>query len=96
MLGWPEVAAGGCSLAPGCACLATAPGEWVLPDTENSDVGGVHDADGEPGISGGVVGACRATWVRCRCEGVLGELIAVSGQAGAGNGAVGSAGPRHG
>jgi hypothetical protein len=28
----------------------------VLPDTENSDVGGVHDADGEPGISGGVVG----------------------------------------
>jgi hypothetical protein len=28
----------------------------LLPDTENSDVGGVHDADGEPGISGGVVG----------------------------------------
>ena len=28
----------------------------LLPDTENSDVGGVHDADGEPGNSGGVVG----------------------------------------
>ena len=28
----------------------------MLPDTENSDVGGVHDADREPGISGGVVG----------------------------------------
>jgi hypothetical protein len=28
----------------------------VLPDAENSDVGGVHDADGKPGISGGVVG----------------------------------------
>jgi hypothetical protein len=27
----------------------------VLPDTENADVGGVHDADGEPGNSGGVV-----------------------------------------
>jgi hypothetical protein len=30
--------------------------EWVLPDTENADVGGVHDADGKPGNSGGVVG----------------------------------------
>jgi hypothetical protein len=29
--------------------------EWVLPDTENADVGGVHDADGKPGNSGGVV-----------------------------------------
>jgi hypothetical protein len=27
-----------------------------LPDTENADVNGVHDADGEPGNSGGVVG----------------------------------------
>jgi hypothetical protein len=35
---------------------AFGPGAQVLPDTENSDVGGVHDADGEPGISGGVVG----------------------------------------
>jgi hypothetical protein len=28
----------------------------VLPDTENADVGGVHDADEKPGNSGGVVG----------------------------------------
>src|SRR6266496_1545892 len=28
----------------------------VLPGAENADVGGVHDADGEPGNSGGVVG----------------------------------------
>ena len=28
----------------------------VLPGAEDADVGGVHDADGEPGISGGVVG----------------------------------------
>lgn len=28
----------------------------VLPRAENADVGGVHDADEEPGISGGVVG----------------------------------------
>jgi hypothetical protein len=27
----------------------------VLPDTEDADVGGVHDADGKPGNSGGVV-----------------------------------------
>jgi len=34
------------------------PSTWwqVLPDTENADVGGVHDADGESGNSGGVVG----------------------------------------
>jgi hypothetical protein len=31
-------------------------GRGLLPDTENADVGGVHDADGEPGNSGGVVG----------------------------------------
>jgi hypothetical protein len=28
----------------------------MLPGAENSDVGGVHDADEEPGISGGLVG----------------------------------------
>ena len=28
----------------------------LLPDTENADVGGVHDADEKPGNSGGVVG----------------------------------------
>jgi hypothetical protein len=28
----------------------------VLRDTDNADVGGVHDADEEPGNSGGVVG----------------------------------------
>jgi hypothetical protein len=28
----------------------------VLPGAENADVGGVHDADGEPDNSGGVVG----------------------------------------
>jgi hypothetical protein len=28
----------------------------VLPGAEDADVGGVQDADGEPGISGGVVG----------------------------------------
>jgi len=28
----------------------------VLPDAENADVGRVHDADGELGNSGGVVG----------------------------------------
>jgi hypothetical protein len=28
----------------------------VLPDAEDADVGGVHDADEEPGNSGGVVG----------------------------------------
>jgi len=28
----------------------------VLRDTENADVGGVHDAGGEPVNSGGVVG----------------------------------------
>jgi hypothetical protein len=33
-----------------------APGAWLLPGAENADVGGVHDADGEPGNSGGVVG----------------------------------------
>jgi hypothetical protein len=27
-----------------------------LPDAEDADVGGVHDADEEPGNSGGVVG----------------------------------------
>jgi hypothetical protein len=26
------------------------------PGTENADVGGVHNADGKPGSSGGVVG----------------------------------------
>ena len=29
---------------------------WLLPDTENADVGGVRDADGEPGDSGGAMG----------------------------------------
>jgi hypothetical protein len=29
---------------------------WLLPGAEDADVGGVHDADGEPGNSGGVVG----------------------------------------
>jgi hypothetical protein len=28
----------------------------VLPDAENADVGRVHDADGELGNSGGIVG----------------------------------------
>jgi hypothetical protein len=28
----------------------------VLPDFHNADVGGVHDADEEPGNSGGLVG----------------------------------------
>lgn len=28
----------------------------MLPDTEDADVGGVHDADEGSGISGGVVG----------------------------------------
>jgi hypothetical protein len=28
----------------------------LLPGAENADVGGVHDADGEPDNSGGVVG----------------------------------------
>ena len=41
-------------------------------------------------------GRCRATWVRCRTEGVLWAVVAVSGQAGAGNGAGGSAGRGHG
>ena len=42
---------------PGPGHHTTTPaGNLLLPDTENSDVGGVHDADGEPGISGGVVG----------------------------------------
>jgi hypothetical protein len=31
-------------------------GRMLLPDTENADVGGVHDADEKPGNSGGVVG----------------------------------------
>jgi len=39
---------------------------------------------------------CRATWARCRTEGVLRAVILVSGQAGAGNGAAGSAGRGHG
>ncbi len=38
------------------AAIDTEPAARVLPDTENADVGGVHDADGEPGNSGGVVG----------------------------------------
>ena len=32
------------------------PANGVLRDTENADVSGVHDADGKPGNSGGVVG----------------------------------------
>jgi hypothetical protein len=32
------------------------PGDRLLPGAENADVGGVHDADEEPGISGSVVG----------------------------------------
>lgn len=41
---------------PGARWLVGVAVVQVLPDTENSDVGGVHDADGEPGNSGGVVG----------------------------------------
>ncbi len=39
------------------AAVAICGGVRVLPDTENADVGGVHDADEKPGNSGGVVGA---------------------------------------
>jgi hypothetical protein len=31
-------------------------GHECCPTLKNADVGGVHDADGEPGKSGGVVG----------------------------------------
>jgi hypothetical protein len=42
-------------LGPGPGwCWLTRDG--MLPGAEDADVGGVHDADGEPGIPGGVVG----------------------------------------
>jgi hypothetical protein len=31
--------------------------DLVLPDAENADEGGVYDADGDSGKSGGLVGA---------------------------------------
>jgi hypothetical protein len=68
----------------------------MLPDTENSDVGGVHDADEEPGNSGGVVGEVPGYVACCRTGGVLRVVILVGGQPGAGNGATGSAGRGHG
>jgi hypothetical protein len=39
---------------------------------------------------------CRATWAQCRTEGVPRAVIPISGQAGARNGAAGSAGRGHG
>lgn len=59
----------------------------VLPGAENPHLGGVHDADGKPGISGTVVGAVSATSARCRSDGMLRAVIPVSGQARARNGA---------
>ena len=41
-------------------------------------------------------GRCRATWARCRTQGRFSAVVAVCGQAGAGNGAGGSAGRGHG
>jgi hypothetical protein len=38
----------------------------VLPGAEDADEGGVHDADGESGESGGLVGQVSATSARCR------------------------------
>ena len=49
---WPAPAYHG----PALRERASPRGGQVLPDTENADLGGVHDADGEPGNSGGVVG----------------------------------------
>ena len=71
-------------------------GALVLPGAQDPHLGGVHDADEEPGISGGVVG---------KVPGYVGEVPdsrqilgggCVCGQAGAGNGAGGSAGRGHG
>jgi hypothetical protein len=42
------------------------PGGQVLPGAEDADEGGVHDADGESGESGGLVGQVSATSARCR------------------------------
>jgi hypothetical protein len=39
---------------------------WLLPGAEDADEGGVHDADGESGESGGLVGQVSATSARCR------------------------------
>jgi hypothetical protein len=41
----------------------------VLRDAEDADEGGVHDADGNSGESGGVVGEVSATSARCRDDG---------------------------
>jgi hypothetical protein len=38
----------------------------LLPGAEDADEGGVHDADGESGESGGLVGQVSATSARCR------------------------------
>jgi hypothetical protein len=38
----------------------------VLPDAEDADEGGVHDADAESGESGGLAGAVSASSARCR------------------------------
>jgi hypothetical protein len=38
----------------------------VLRDTENADVGGVHDADEKSGNSGSVVGEVSPASARCR------------------------------
>jgi hypothetical protein len=46
----------------------------VLRDAEDADEGGVHDADGNPGESGGVVGEVSATSARCRNDGVGGRM----------------------
>ena len=46
---------------PGHGLLAV-----VLPGAEDADEGGVHDADGESGESGGLVGQVSATSARCR------------------------------
>jgi hypothetical protein len=43
--------------ASASAWVSASASAWrVLPGAENADVGGVHDADGERGNSGGVVG----------------------------------------
>jgi hypothetical protein len=53
----------------------------LLRGAEDADEGGVHDADGNPGESGGVVGEVSATSARCREEGS--ELVTQRGWAAA-------------
>jgi len=68
----------------------------LLPGAEDADVGGVYDADGKPGNSGGVVGEVPGYMGTVPGRGWFWALIAVCGQAGAGNGADGSASQGHG